>query len=117
MWLAKCPTEVLAEWVENGRTWYRVTRVNGLIRLETAANGSRKEDRDWVMCVPEGREAFDALLVGIAKIDRDRSRMLQAARWLYAEMQRIVAGAIGTTAPNVRPEVPPEIEKLMQREP
>lgn len=104
-------TETLAEWLENGATWYRVTRVNGLIRLETARNGSVKADREWVMCVPEGRQAFDALLVGIAKIDRDRNRLLAAARRIYAALghalacipDRSEADAIRATLPTTLP--------------
>ena len=84
-------TETLVEWVENGATWYRVTIVGGLVRLETAKNGSTKADRHWVMCVPEGRQAFDALLVGIQKIDRDRGRLRDVVVRLFRAVRVALA--------------------------
>ncbi len=65
-------TEVLVEWGASGggNVIYRITCVGGILRLEVSANGHGANGRHWLMCVPEGREAFDGLITGLAKMHK-----------------------------------------------
>ena len=63
-------TEVLVERMVGGAWAYRITVVNGILRLEMAQNTHDKATRQWMMCAPEGQHVFDALLTGLTKMHK-----------------------------------------------
>lgn len=85
-------TDVLVEWMVGGAWACRITIVNSILRLEMAQNVHCKEARRWIMCKPEGQQAFDALLIGLTQMHkRTRSAESQTVKITRALIRAVNA--------------------------
>jgi hypothetical protein len=91
----------------NSNKYFRISKVNGLYRLETAAGSHLKPDQwHWIMCKPEGIEVFDALLHGVALMHNRQIKQRRGVDRFVGKINALYINADYETRKKIEAEFP-----------